>query len=442
MTRFTGSTGSTSLLERVTRELAASRARTEALTAAVDDELRAQHSPLMSPLVWDLAHIGNYEELWLARAAGGLAPHRADLDGLYDAFAHTRDTRAALPVLDPAGARAYLQVIRDRALQTLRVDDLEPGRDLTGDAFVHAMVFQHEHQHDETMLATHQLRAGGPLLPDGGPLPAGMLCAADVLVPGGPCTVGTSTDPWSLDNERPAHAVDIPSFRIDVVPVSNRAFADFVLAGGYDDPRHWTPKGWAHVRAEGLVAPQFWTSDGAGWFHRRRFGQDEGLPATEPVQHVGFYEAAAYARWAGRRLPTEAEWEKACGWDPRTGTAQRFPWGRAEPTPDLANLAYDPARPPLRPAPVGAYPASASAYGVEQLIGDVWEWTSTPFRSYPGFRSWPYDEYSNVFFGPEYRVLRGGSWATHPTVARTTFRNWDYPIRRQIFAGFRTAVTA
>jgi iron(II)-dependent oxidoreductase len=153
------------------------------------------------------------------------------------------------------------------------------------------------------------------------------------------------------------------------------------------------------------------------------------------VMHVCFYEAEAYAAWAGKRLPTEQEWEFAARFDPASGRTRRFPWGDDSPAPQHANLGQR----HLRPAPIGAYPAGASPLGVEQLIGDVWEWTSSDFTPYPGFRAFPYDEYSLVFFGSDYKVLRGGSFGTDEVVARGTFRNWDYPVRRQIFAGFRCA---
>lgn len=432
------------LRRRIVDGLAASRRRSTVLVDSVDDaELLTQHSPLMSPLVWDLAHIGTFEELWLARAAGRLDPHRPELDDLYDAFAHPRADRPALPILRPTETRAYVRDVRERALEALERTDLSTGVELTGDGFVYGMVVQHEHQHDETMLATHQLRAGPAALRPAAELPAagGPPAADDVLVPGGPFTMGTSADPWAYDNERPAHAVDVPAFRIDVLPVTNAAYGQFIAGGGYGERRHWTPVGWAHRQTEGLTAPQGWVADGAGWYVVRRFGHLTPVDPGEPVQHVCFHEAAAYARWRGRRLPSEAEWEKACSWDPAASRARRFPWGDGDPSPELATLAYDPEAPSLRPAPVGAYPASASAYGVQQLIGDVWEWCSSPFRSYPGFRAWPYAEYSQVFFGPEFRILRGGSWATHPIAVRSTFRNWDYPVRRQIFAGFRTAVS-
>jgi iron(II)-dependent oxidoreductase len=164
----------------------------------------------------------------------------------------------------------------------------------------------------------------------------------------------------------------------------------------------------------------------------------EPVPAAEPVLHVCWYEADAYARWAGRRLPTEPEWEKAARFDPASGRSRRYPWGDADPSSTQANLGQR----HLQPAPVGSYPAGAAPCGARQLIGDVWEWTSSDLAPYPGFAAWPYREYSEVFFGPEYKVLRGGAFSSDPVVCRGTFRNWDYPIRRQIFAGFRTARTA
>ena len=189
-----------------------------------------------------------------------------------------------------------------------------------------------------------------------------------------------------------------------------------------------------HIRAHGIEAPLFWRREGGDWL-RRRFGVTELVPPDEPVLHVSWYEADAYARWAGRRLPTEAEWEKAARHDPAAGRSTRYPWGDTDPTPEHANLGQR----HLRPAPAGSYPAGASPLGVRQLMGDVWEWTAGDFLPYPGFTAFPYKEYSEVFFGPEHKVLRGGSFAVDAVACRGTFRNWDYPIRRQIFSGFRTA---
>jgi iron(II)-dependent oxidoreductase len=437
MTRPTTTQPPADLRQRIADGLDRARQRSIALTTDVLDtpELTAQHSPIMSPLVWDLAHVGNQEELWLVRDAGGLEPVRCDIDDLYDAFKHPRRDRPALPLLDPAESRQYIGTVRTKVLDLLDQVPLS-GRRLTEGGFVFGMIIQHEQQHDETMLATHQLRAGEPVLvgtPT--PRPAAGTLPADVLVPAGPFTMGTSVEPWALDNERPAHQVELPAYWIDTTPVTNAAYAGFIDAGGYTDPRWWSAAGWAHRQQAGLAGPQSWERVGGEWW-RTRFGRPEPVPPDEPVQHVCWYEAEAFARWAGKRLPTEAEWEKAARHDPATGRSRRYPWGDSEPTAEQANLGGD----HLRPAPVGGYPAGASAYGVHQLLGDVWEWTASPFAGYPGFEAYPYREYSEVFFGTdEYRVLRGGSWATDPAACRATFRNWDYPIRRQVFAGFRCA---
>jgi iron(II)-dependent oxidoreductase len=204
-----------------------------------------------------------------------------------------------------------------------------------------------------------------------------------VLVDGGKCAVGTDVEPWAYDNERPEHVVDVPPFWIDDAPVTNSAYAEFVSAGGYEDARLWHPDGWRWRQEADATGPLFWHGDGTVL----RYGARVERAPDEPVQHVCWYEADAFARWVGKRLPTETEWEVA--------------------------------------APTNA--------------GHVWEWTASPFAGWPGFEAFPYREYSEVFFGPEYMTLRGGSWATHTTVQRPTFRNWDYPIRRQIFAGFRCA---
>ncbi|WP_018603422.1 ergothioneine biosynthesis protein EgtB [Mycobacterium sp. 155] len=417
--------------ETLAQELTQARERTLRLVDFDDAELHRQYDPLMSPLVWDLAHIGQQEELWLLRGGdparpGMLAPA---VERLYDAFEHSRASRAQLPLLPPTEARAYCATVRAKALDALDA--------LPEDAseFNFGLVISHENQHDETMLQALGLRVGVPLLDTDGPLPPGRtgVAGTSVLIPGGPFTLGVDelTEPHSLDNERPAHVVDIPSFRIGRVPVTNAEWRGFIDDGGYQQPRWWSERGWTHRQDAGLVAPQFWNADGT----RTRFGHVEAIPGDEPVQHVTYFEAEAYAAWAGARLPTEIEWEKACGWDPATGSRRRFPWGASEPTAVLANLGGD----ALRPAPVGAYPAGASAYGVEQLLGDVWEWTSSPLNPWPGFTPMIYERYTQPFFGGDYRVLRGGSWAVAAGILRPSFRNWDHPFRRQIFSGVRLA---
>lgn len=424
--------------ETIAGELIRARERTLRLVEFDDEELLQQYDPLMSPLVWDLAHIGQQEELWLLRDGNPDVPGllEPEVDGLYDAFVHSRASRVALPLLPPTDARAYCATVRDKALDRL---DALPG---DAETFSFGLVISHENQHDETMLQALSLRAGPPLLDRGAALPAGRpgVAGSSVLVPGGPFVLGVDAqaEPHSLDNERPAHLVDVPAFRIGRVPVTNAEWQGFMDDGGYRQPRWWSESGWAHREQANLTAPLFW-NDGDLAGARTRFGHVEDIPADEPVQHITYFEAEAYAAWAGARLPTEIEWEKACVWDPATGSRRRFPWGASEPTPQLANLGGD----ALRPAPVGGYPAGASAYGVEQLLGDVWEWTTSPLRPWPGFTPMVYERYSQPFFegtgSGDYKVLRGGSWAVAPNILRPSFRNWDHPIRRQIFSGVRLA---
>jgi len=427
-----------SLKQTIADQLGAVRRRSLALLDPLpESDLLRQHSPIMSPLVWDLAHVGNYEEIWLLDAVAGMRAGPRNYDDLYDAFRHSRAERLALPLLGPAEARTYIAGVRGKALEVLERVEFDPDHRLLGGAYVYGMVVQHEHQHDETMLATLQLMDGDGYRPQAPVPPRGRkMTTTEVLVEGGPFVMGTSLEPWAYDNERPAHTVELAPFFIDVTPVTNRDYLAFVEAGGYDDPRWWTPQGWAYRQRAGLVAPQFWRKECEGVWSRLRFGWREDLPPNEPVCHVCWFEADAYARWAGKRLPAEAEWEKAASVEP-TGAKRRYPWGDAAPTPDLANLGQR----HFRPAAAGAYPQGVSPWGCEQMIGDVWEWTSSAFTPYPGYRAFPYKEYSAVFFerGAEFKVLRGGSWATDPAAIRASFRNWDYPIRRQIFAGFRCA---
>ena len=329
------------------RALGHARRRTVALLEPLSDEqLTREISPLQSPLVWDLAHIAHFEELWLLRRPGGRDALSPECDDLYDSFAHARSERGRLPILSPEAARAYAGEVRQAVLELFPELSLDHVR----------MVVQHELQHAETMTQTLAL-AGLP-----GPAPQRppeVEASGEVFVAGGPFTLG-ATDAWAYDNERPPHAVDLPPFWIDRALVTNAQYAAFLDAGA-----------------------------------RAPLDRElEALPPQEPVQHVSFHEAEAYARWAGKRLPTEPEWEKA----------------------------------------VKTVPGE-----LEHVRGAVWQWTATSFDGYPGFRAFPYAEYSEPFFGEDYKVLRGGSWCTDPLVSRPTFRNWDLPQRRQIFSGLRCA---
>jgi gamma-glutamyl hercynylcysteine S-oxide synthase len=433
------------LRSELARDLTAVRGRLGRLTAPLDDDaMHHQHDRIMSPLVWDVGHVGNFEELWLLREVADRPAHDLDLDRVYNPFDNPRWIRSSLPILQRDEATAYLAEIRADALEVLRTVSFDAERPLLADGYVYRMIVQHEAQHQETMLQTLDLRGAGDraaepyALAVERSLPALARPVDDaerVLIPGGPFRMGSDDRTAAYDNERPSHTVDLPGFAIDRFPASARRFAEFVAAGGYQRPELWSEAGRDWLRDSGEQAPQGWVPDGSGGWLVRRFGHLEPLDPREPVQHISFYEAEAFARWAGGRLPSEAEWEKAAVHDPAGGPSRTYPWGEEAPGPRYANLDHA----GWGPAPVGSFPSGASAYGVEQLVGDVYEWTSSPFTGYPGYSSFPYPEYSEVFFGDDYRVLRGASWATSGWVARASFRNWDYPRRRQVFAGVRLA---
>jgi gamma-glutamyl hercynylcysteine S-oxide synthase len=404
--------------------LAEARARTLSLVEGVSEEdLNRVHDPLMSPLVWDLGHIAAFEDLWLAQRTGGLEPLRPELTEVYDAAETPRAERGVLPYLRREEALGFMTATRERSLELLgRTESAGP---------VWQVVLHHEHQHNETMLQTLQLADAGVYAPDPLPLPRTGVTNGSLHIPEGPFLMGEVDAGFAYDNERPQREVHVAAFDIDRTPVTNGAFAEFMEDGGYRRPELWTDDGWAWRDSNAVERPLYWTADGG----LRRFDRTEPIDPDLPVMHVSWYEADAYARWRGARLPTEEEWEKAASWDPAAGRKRRFPWGDEPPDRTVANLDQL----GFGPAPAGAYAGGSSSYGVLGLAGDCWEWTSSEFGGYPGFRAWPYREYSEVFFGKGYRVLRGGSWASRPSAAGTTFRNWDLPQRRQIFAGFRCA---
>lgn len=418
------------------------RSRTRRIVEALDPELvAADPGPPMGPVLWDLGHIADFEELWLVRRLRGGAGDGEALEATYDPNVHPRGSRSSLrlPALDETLER--MAEVRRRALATLRDGGVDPADDLSRDGFVHRMVAQHEAQHQETMLQAIQLMVTSPYDPVFAALgprrPDVRVGDEMLLIPAGPCTIGSDDHTITYDNERPRHGVELESFRIGAAPVTNGRYLDFVADGGYERPELWSEEGWSWRCRDEVVAPLFWERVDGEWV-RRCFGELRRLDRARPVIHVSWFEADALARWAGARLPTEQEWEKAASWDPSRALARTYPWGEEPPTPELANLDHA----LLEPQAVGSYPLGRSFYGCHQMLGDVYEWTASEFEPYRGFEAFPYPEYSEVFFGAGHKVLRGASWAVPAFMARNTYRNWDLPQRRQLFAGFRLAADA
>jgi iron(II)-dependent oxidoreductase len=370
--------------------LSEARERTLSLVEPLDDEeLNRTWSPLLSPLAWDLGHIANFEELWLVQRVGGRDPLRGELGRFYDAIENPRKVRGELPILRDEELRAYMADVRARTLEVLEDVEIGPGAGdpLLRGGFVYELLLAHELQHNETMLQLLQLV-------DGYEAPRG------------------------VGHLSPGQALGQLAQRFEYPPVREmpHAPASILIAGGtyeigapdrgfaYDNerPRHRvelaafeidrtpvTNGAYARFMEEtGAEPPLYWEREGEGWIDAA-CGRRDPIDPGDPVVHVSWHQADGFARWSAKRLPSEFEWEAA----------------------------------------------SAQLDGV----GHGWEWTSSDFLPYPGFRAFPYREYSEVFFGDGYKVLRGGSWATHPRVARPSFRNWDLPQRRQIFAGLRCA---
>jgi len=370
--------------------LSEARERTLALVEPLDDEqLNTVYSPILSPLAWDLGHIANFEELWLVQTIGQREPLHGELGRFYDAIENPRKVRGELPILRDDELRAYMADVRERTLDVLEGVEIGPDVEdpLLRDGFVYEMLLAHELQHNETMLQLLQLvdgyepgRGAGHLSPGQAsgqlarrfeyPPVREMPRTPDaVVVEGGSYEIGAPAKGFAYDNERPRHAVELAGFEIDRTPVSNAAYVEF-------------------MEETGAEPPLYWERDGDGWVETAR-GRRRPIEPGDPVVHVSWEQAEAFVRWAGKRLPTEFEWEAA-----------------------RARL---------------------------DGIGHGWEWTSSDFLAYPGFEAFPYREYSEVFFGDGHKVLRGSSWATHPRVVRPSFRNWDLPQRNQIFSGFRCA---
>jgi gamma-glutamyl hercynylcysteine S-oxide synthase len=395
------------LKESLAERFAEAREMTYRLIEPLSDEqLNRVYSPILSPLIWDLGHMGNFEEEWLVQRVGGREPLDGSLGALYDAIEQPRKIRGELPILGAAEVRPYMEQVRERTLEVLEEVDLSPDNPdgLLANGFVYEMLLAHEHQHNETMLQLFNLIEGyEPAERDPGPAAEPVSEGPEMVdVPGGIHEIGAPgpLDGFAYDNERPIHQVELAPFKIDRTPVTNAAWAEF-------------------LEDTGSAPPLYWEEDGEEGWASTVFGGREPIDPAKPVIHVSWHEADAFAKWTGKRLPTEPEWEAAAaGADRERANLDLLSFGCA---------------------PAGAYGDAPSDCGAVQMLGDVWEWTSSEFTAYPGFEAFPYDEYSKVFFGDKYKVLRGGAWSTRRSVIRTSFRNWDLPERRQIFAGVRCA---
>src|SRR6266571_1276521 len=435
------------------------RARTLDLVADLtDDQLLGPHLSIVNPLRWEIGHLAWFQEFWMLRHLGRQPPIFAHGDSLYDSALVAHDTRWDLPLPTREETVAYMQRVLDRVIEQT---ERSGGRLLAADGydesyFLH-LVLLHEQMHDEAITYTRQTLAYPPprfsVSANPSRASAEAICLSqadgsgdaegDTQIPGGRFMLGSGPgEGFVFDNEQWAHEIEVAPFAISKTAVTNEEFLSFVEDGGYQARPLWTDEGWQWRESARAEHPVYWKREANSRWLRRNFDQWVSLEDRLPVIHVNWHEADAYCRWARRRLPTEAEWELAASAEPAadaqaiTKHKRRYPWGDDPPTRERANLDWR----ALKEGgciPVDALSAGDSAFGCRQMIGNVWEWTSTTFAPYPGFAPGPYKEYSQPWFG-DHRVLRGGCWVTRSRLIRNNYRNFYTPDRRDVWAGFRT----
>lgn len=390
---------------------------------------------IVNPVLWELGHVAWFHEYWTLRTAAGRAPRIARADRLWDSSAVPHDTRWSLDLPDRDGTLGYMAAV------------LADQEDMLGGAlddrarYFYDLAIRHEDMHVEALAYMRQtLRLAQPAELGAGERPPAGGLAGDAEVPGGRWRLGsTAAEGFVFDNEKWAHEVTLAPFRIARAPVTNAEFAAFVEDGGYRVRAFWSEAGWAWRERQSAGRPVYWQAKRDGVWSMRRYRTVEALAPHAPAIFVNWFEAEAWCRWAGRRLPSEAEWEAAAVGQPAavggalSDRRRAWPWGDAPPTARHANLdfAFD------GPLDVAALEAGDSAFGCRQMVGNVWEWTASDFVPFAGFAADPYEDYSRPWFGTR-KVLRGGCWATSARIARPAYRNFFTPDRNDVFAGFRT----
>ena len=422
---------SASQLEETMREV---HARTLALVDDLSDEqMLGPELQIVNPPLWEIGHVAWFNERWVLRHLHGRPPIIANGDELYNSAEVAHDTRwdLALPTRDEtlAYAQRVLNDITDRLPSDLLTEE---------EAYFHELAFLHEDMHTEALTYTRQTLAyPRPAFVSSDEPPAGGDWRGDAHVPGGEFLLGASPEQgFAFDNEKWAHPVHLAPYHIALAPVTNAEFAGFADEAGYFRRDWWSDAGWSWRTAVQAAHPVYWERGTGGRWFEHVYDKLQPLRGDLPVVHVNWYEAEAFCNWAGRRLPTEAEWEMAAAADKGSGgeTQKRtFPWGHTAPTPSKGSLDWAAGG----RLPVDALPAGDSAFGCRQMIGNVWEWTVSDFGPYPGFQTDPYKEYSEPWFG-NHKVLRGGCWTTRSHLIRNTWRNFYMPDRRDVWAGFRT----
>ncbi|HVF54508.1 MAG TPA: SUMF1/EgtB/PvdO family nonheme iron enzyme [Pyrinomonadaceae bacterium] len=430
--------------EDIAREMAEARAATlELFDMAREEDLHESPGGGFRPVIWHLAHIGVFEAYWLLQKLGGEGAPDARYERIFDPITTPREESKNLP--SRREMEEYLARVRERALRHLEEFDFDSQDPLLRSGYIFQLVLEHERQHQETLAyLLHMLDPARKIRPaveslnvSRAPVKNPSTTTGEMVsVPAGDFTSGAVWDAFAYDNELPPREVFVPAFKLARLPVTNEEYAHFVAEGGYERREFWSDEGWTAREREKWTCPLYWQRvEGAGVWSARRMFESGDVEPLHPVSGVSWYEAEAYARFRGSRLPSEAEWEKAASWDGAAGRKRRFAWGDDAPSTALCN--FD--RRFWGTTPVGSFPEGASDFGCLDMTGNVWEWTGDAFDGYPGFQPFPYPEYSQTWFDGDHRVLKGGSWATAASVLRTSFRNFFRRHFRIAFAGIRLA---
>ena len=420
-----------------------SRRRTLELTSDFSaEQFSVPLLDIVNPPLWELGHIAWFQEKWILRHLRERPPLRGDADSFWDSAAVPHEDRWTLPLPPLRETLDYMREVLERVVDRLG------SKEVTGqEPYFHWLAVMHEDMHGEAFAYTRQT-LGYPapaLLHDSAPRPesapeanSGNQAGGDAHVPGGPFLLGASPGTlFVFDNEKWAHERSVAPFQIARIPVTNAQFANFVEDCGYQRREFWSDEGWRWRETERAEHPVYWVRESSRKWASRHFDRIGPLEPSTPVIHVSWYEAEAYCRWAGRRLPSEVEWEMAASISPDKPGKRPYPWGDEPPRPQHANLDGR----NIGCVDVNAMAQGDSAPGCRQMIGNVWEWTASDFQPYPGFVRDPYKEYSKPWFGSAHKVLRGGCWATRSRLIRNTWRNFYTKNRRDVFAGFRTCAS-
>jgi ergothioneine biosynthesis protein EgtB len=428
------------LLERVSD----ARLRSDALFNIVrSGSIYERPIPERHRIIFYVGHLEAFDWNLLHENVLGLKSFHPEFDRL---FAFGIDpVGGGLPDDEPSDwpsfetVREYVSKIRAALDEKLADGSLE-SRSVSRDGFpldtLLNVAIEHRLMHVETLAyMLHQLPLDRKIVPQKNhvPLAAAPVRPAMIEIPAGTVTLGLPRrdETFGWDNEYEAHGVQVPGFEIDQYEVTNRQYLDFMAAGGYETRALWSEEDWNWKTAQAVSHPVFWTKAGDRWLYRGMF-EEIPLPLDWPV-YVSHAEAMAYARWAGKSLPTEPQWHRAA-YGTMDGTERIYPWGSEAPNPSLGNFDFD----HWNPTPVNAFPAGGSAFGVHDMVGNGWEWTSTVFGPFPGFEPFPfYPGYSANFFDGKHFVMKGGSPRTAACMLRPTFRNWFQGHYQYVYAGFR-----